>query len=219
VTRGAEYVRGYFATRFVASAYSKYKAESAGDSSVEAKAIRLYFEYHLGRVLRDYMLSGAASQRDVTLLLQTAVRLVFSIALCRDRAEIADANDIEVNSELLYHRRGVSAMIGATLGHREHATLGISMVLGDTASESVPVLDTTIVLRAYQLEKLESEPRVLDYIAHAYERCVPVTLDYRIRVVVAEQDRTFRLNGDGKLLPRLGLTSSLGRDDTGTAEH
>jgi hypothetical protein len=219
MTHGAEYVRGTFATRFIASAHEDYKADADRDVSVEAQAVRLYFDYHLGRLLRDYMLSGAASQRDVTLLLQSAVRLVFTIALCRDSSEIADANGIEVNAELLYHRRGVADMVGATLGHGDHAALGASMVLGDTASESVPVLDTTIVLRAYQLEKLESEPRILDYIDDAYERCVPVTLDYRIRVVVAEQDRTFRLSGDGKLGPRLGLTSSLVCGGEETADH
>ena len=99
---------------------------------------------------------------------------------------------------------------GARLGRENGAELDRAFVLGLKASESACTLDLTIRLRADQLLRLEGEPRVFCYMMDAFERCVPLHLDFGIRFAVVSADCGFAL-GSKDRAPRLGVTSAITR--------
>jgi hypothetical protein len=210
------YIRGRLESRFVSAA-----ARGEGEEIDDLAALLLkYYEYRVRRHVRSYILSSSNDEDSLHKLVQTVIRLGFSILLSRSREEARAAEQILVSTDFACWRIGSQPLMeasgsGFALGH---AAIGRDIALGSSPAETVWTLTINVKLQMSQATALAQRPDVVECIMKALERAVPLNLDYVLRFRVDERDYTMRLmrvddkqRGAGIAPPVVGLNTALGK--------
>ncbi len=210
------YVRGRLESRFVSAAP---QAESA-DTDDLALVIQRYYAYRVWRHVRSYILSSSNDAISLHKLVQTVIRLGFSILLSRNREEAQASELVLVETDFTCRRLGgqtqtLTSGSGFALGR---AAIGRDIALGASPSESVWTLTIDVELKMSQATTLRRRPDFVECIMRALERAVPLNLDYVLRFHVDEGDYTMRLMRPnaaqlkaGIAPPIVGLNTALGK--------
>ncbi|MCP4570766.1 MAG: hypothetical protein GY838_00280 [bacterium] len=217
------YRRGRLESRFVHAA----SPDAAEENTDLAVLLRRYYDYRVWRLIRGYILSSNNDKRSLRKLVQTVVRVGFSILLAESRDEARDADRILVTTDFSCRRienqppqfaseKPVEpSSAGFALGQ---ASIGRDIALGSNPAESVWTVTIDVELKMAQAVVLQRRPEVVDGIMKALERAVPLNLDYVLCFHVDEDDYVgllFAVDGTkreaGEFPPVLGLNSALGR--------
>jgi hypothetical protein len=210
------YARGRLESRFVSAAP---QAEQAETDDVAA-LLRAYCEYRVRRHIRSYMLSSSNDRSSLHKLVQTVIRLSFSILLSRSREEAQAAEQILVTTDFTCQRIGGQPLTeasssGFALGR---APIGRDIALGSSPAETVWTLTIDVELKMAQATVLARRPDIVECLMKSLERAVPLNLDYVLRFRVDERDYTMRLariddarRETGIAPPMVGLNTALGK--------
>jgi hypothetical protein len=210
------YIRGRLESRFVSAAP---QTETA-DIDDLATLLRSYYEYRVWRHVRSYILSSSNDKLSLHKLVQTVVRLGFSILLSRSREEAQAAGQILVVTDFACRRIGSQPVMeanssGFALGH---AAIGRDIALGASPAETVWTVTIDVELKMSQATALRQRPDVVECIMKALERAIPLNLDYVLRFQVDESDYAMRLmrvddaqRKAGVAPPIVGLNTALGK--------
>lgn len=210
------YIRGRLESRFVSTA-PHADTEDADDL---AALLRSYYEYRVRRLVRAYILSSSNDRASLHKLVQTVIRLGFSILLSRSGEEAGAAGQILVMTDFACRRIGSQPLMeasgsGFALGH---APIGRDIALGAYPAETVWTLTIDVELKMAQATELRQRPDVVGCIMRALERAIPLNLDYVLSFRVDESDYTMRLmrvdkkqRKAGAEPPVVGLNTALGK--------
>jgi hypothetical protein len=208
-----KYIRGRLESRFVSAA--------ARDEADDLDALLLrYYSYRVLRHVRSYILSSSNDRGSLHKLVQTVIRLGFSILLSRSREEARAADQVLVSTDFDCRRIGSQPLTeasgsGFALGH---AAIGRDIALGSSPAETVWTLTIDVELKMSQATALKQRPDVVECIMKALERAIPLNLDYVLRFRVDERDYTMKLVRvddkkleEGVAVPVIGLNTALGK--------
>jgi hypothetical protein len=208
---GVAYARGSIAAGAIRAAYERYaRRGEAGPADALGEMLRAYFDHECTRLLDGFIASSSNAVGDLRELLQAVVRAAFRIGVPGMHERNVGRGEEAVAIRLVYRSSPVPRGGRAAVGTRGQCELGQSFVLGETAAEHVAGLDITTRVSFSQLCLLEEYPELVGYLLDACDRCVPLHLDFRLIFSVRDDDHTFELGNDSRL-PRLGITSALGR--------
>ena len=212
------YERGAIAHEYLRREYARYL--SSREQAVPGTADKLldaYFDYHVTRLINLYIVSGSVDKTSLTTLLTTIVRIAFKIFLSKDKEEVRATGEIKGRAVVRHRTPSTSESPSARVGVGGSCEPGASLILGASAAEAVSRLDITLTTSINQHLLLRGHPRVFERIMEAFDRAVPLNLDYRIILAVREEDRTFKLPparaktaSAAASAPLLGITSALG---------
>jgi hypothetical protein len=210
------YIRGRLESHFV-SAGPQDGTKDADDLDI---LLQRYYEYRVRRLVRAYILSSSNDRVSLHKIVQTIVRLGFSILLSKSSEQAQAAGQILVVTNFAHRRIGSRPLVetsssGFALGH---APIGRDIALGASPAETVWTLTIDVELKMSQATALKQRPDVVDCFMCALERAIPLNLDYVLRFHVGESDFTMLLMGakDAKrkrsvVPPVLGLNTALGK--------
>jgi hypothetical protein len=210
------YIRGRLESRFVSASPQTETAEIDD----LAELLRSYYEYRVWRHVRSFILSSSNDRLSLHKLVQTVVRLGFSILLSKSKEEAQASDQILVVTDFACRRIGSPPVMkasssGFALGH---AAIGRDIALGDSPAETVWTVIINVELKMSQATELRQRPDVVECIMKALERAIPLNLDYVLRFQVDESDYTMQLiRADdakrriGVAPPVVGLNTALGK--------
>lgn len=213
------YDRGGVAHEYLRREYARYL--SSREQAVPGAADKLldaYFDYHVTRLVNLYIVSGSVDIKSLTMVLTTIVRVAFKIYLSKNKDEVRATGEIKGRAVVTHRTPSTSESPSARVGVGGSCEPGTSLILGASAAEAVGRLDVTLTTSINQHLLLRDHQRVFERIMDAFERAVPLNLDYRVILAVREEDRTFKLPpartktvaAAAASVPLLGITSALG---------
>jgi len=183
------------------------------ESSLQARLARACFDYLVRRLIDQYVASGSGGLGGLRETTDRLARTAFEILLAADREQVKAVEAIGTTLVIGFGHERDRAGAGASLGAKGRCEMGRTMIVGETSAEEVPRLDCTIGISAAQLRDLRSHPDALEALLDAFDRLVPLHMDYRLYFSVSPQDRAFRLGASGvgvEGAPLLGITTALG---------
>jgi hypothetical protein len=210
------YIRGRIESRFVSMSACKETREADELDGL----LKKYYEYRVWRHVRSFILSSSNDRDSLRNLVQTVIRLGFSILLSRCSDEAREAGKILLTTDFDCRRIGGQPLkktsgSGFALGQ---ASIGDDNALGSSPAETVWTLTINVELSMAQAMKLGRCPGVVESILKALERAVPLNLDFVLRFQVSEGDYTMRLmkvdearDEDGVMPPIMGLNTAIGK--------
>jgi hypothetical protein len=215
---GVRVSRSSFGNRYIRKDYFVLAERSSREEAVPEEVLaKSYFEYHVRRLLRVYLLSDANELESVGTLVRELVILGFRVLLSKNKGDLKAADGIRVESKTVFEKESCPARDGLTLGDSARCRLSRSMVLGSATAEAVPTLDIRVELSLRQLRAFRRHPRAMRYLEDALAAALPLTLDYRLTFSVQKDDWCFHLDHSrgrdaGKRFnpPALGITSVVG---------
>ncbi|GEM_PF-3562721 len=202
-----KYIRGKLENRFVSAAMQ----DETGEKDDLGELLRCYYEYRVWRHVRSYILSSSNDSLSLRKLVQTIVRLGFSILLSRTAEEAKAAERILVTSDFSCRRiesqppPGKSGS-GFALGH---AAIGRDIALGASPAETVWTLTIDVELKMSQATVLKERPEAVACILRSLERAIPLNLDYILRFQVDESDYTMQLTHVTEEQLKAGVTPAV----------
>jgi hypothetical protein len=175
-----------------------------------------YFDYHVTRLINLFVSSGSTDITSLSTVLTSLARIAFKIFLSKDREEVTASGQIKGGGIISHRRASTGDLPAARLGQAGSCETGTSLILGERSAEAVSRLDFTLTTSIGQHLLLRDHPRVFACIMEAFDRAVPLNLDFRVQLAVREEDRSFLLRSSKRKRaaassePLLGITSSLG---------
>ena len=215
-TKARRIERGSVGDDYLRREYDAFR-RSAGErseepeSSPEARLARACFDYLVRRLIDQYVASGSGGLAGLRETTDRLARTAFEILLAADREQVKAVEAIGTTLVIGFAHERDRAGVGASLGGKGRCEMGRTMIVGETSAEEVPRLDCTIGISAAQLRDLRSHPDAMEALLDAFDRLVPLHMDYRLYFSVSPQDRAFRLGASGaEGAPLLGITTALG---------
>lgn len=210
------YIRGRLESRFVSTAPQTGTDEEGELSTI----LRRYYEYRVRRHIRSFILSSCNDVSSLHKLVQTVIRLGFSILLSRSKEEARAAKNILVKTDLACQRIGGQPLretsgSGFALGQ---AAIGRDIALGEYPAETVWTLTIDVELKMSRASALRQRPDIVECLMRSLERAIPLNLDYVLRFMVDKSDYTMQLVREddakkktGVAPPIVGLNTALGK--------
>lgn len=211
------YTRGRLESHFVSGGPQDRTKDADDDLDI---LLQRYYEYRVCRIVRAYILSSSNDRFSLHKLVETVVRLGFSILLSKSSEEAQAAGKILVVTDFAHRRIGSRPLVetsspGFALGH---APIGRDIALGASPAETVWTLTIEVELKMSQATALKQRPDIVDCLMSALERAIPLNLDYVLRFHVGESDYTMllpRVEGakrrKGVVPLVIGLNTALGK--------
>jgi hypothetical protein len=224
-TKGRRIERGSVGDEYLRREYDAFRCSAVerserGERSEEpqsslpaelARLARACFDYLVRRLIDQYVASGSGGLGGLKETTDRLARTAFEILLAADREQVKAVEAIGTTLVIGFAHERDRAGAGASLGAKGRCEMGRTMIVGETSAEEVPRLDCTIGISAAQLRALRSHPDALEALLDAFDRLVPLHMDYQLYFSVSPQDRAFRLGASGaEGAPLLGITTALG---------
>jgi hypothetical protein len=210
------YSRGSVGNAYLRRDYSQYAASPRdAEDSTASQLLAAYFNYHVTKLGNLYVASGETDIKSLTTVLTTICRMAFTVFLSKNRDEVRASERIKGRGSLSRRHAVASKSPATRLGVADSCESGINMILGQKSAEAVARLIVTMTISETQLRTLRENPMVLGCILNAFEKTVPLNLDYCLMFSVRELDRNFELGQPAvrtATAPLLGITSALGTD-------
>jgi hypothetical protein len=208
---GTRYARGAIDGAGAGSALLRTLASPPPEEpSPQERLLTAYFEYCVAREIDSYLASGSSDPGSLDELLQTLVSLLFRILLPQGEGDGAEEEGVQLTTRVTSRVLPLTEEQGAFLGGRGRSELGTGMILGGTAAEASACLVVELELGLERFEHLAGRPDGIMSLLDAFERGVPLNLDFQLSFRIRAIDLDFKIASAGTT-PQLGVTSALGR--------
>ena len=214
-----DYERGTIAHGYLRAEYLRYVTSREDAPATPAdELLAAYFDYHATRLINVFVASGLSDIKSLTTMLTSLVRIAFRVFLSKNKEEVSASGKIKGEGVISHRRASTSDLPAARLGREGSCEPGTGLILGERSAEAVSRLDITLTTNIEQHLLLRDHPRVFAHIMDAFDRAVPLNLDFRVKFTVREEDRTFKLPaakpaaGAAGSPPLLGISTALGME-------